>query len=293
VDTDGIEITYGAPRPAFTWTANGFVNADTAASTGLTVSCSSTPAAAATPDAGTYTINCTGPATLDNYNVTYKPATLTVKKANQTITFPAIQDKVLGAPDFDAGATVSSPLAVSLAATPAGVCSISADGKVHIVGVGACTVTASQPGNGNYNAAPSVTRTFNVIYGWHGFFAPIDNNPDATGVSVTVLNVAKAGSAIPVKFDLSGNQGLSIMWDSTYPSVKQITCPSGTVVLDTVEETIASTNSGLQYDATANAPFGQYIYVWKTATSFANTCQKLTVKLKDGTSHYAFFKLTK
>src|SRR6266545_4959752 len=292
VDPASYTITYGAPRPTIDVVYNSFVSGDTASSLDGTLSCGYTPAATATPDAGTYVISCSGQ-TSANYTITYHTGTLTVKKADQAITFPPIADKPLGAADFDAGATVNSPLAVSLAAGPAAVCSIADDGKIHTAAVSACTVTASQAGNANYNPAPSVSRTFNVNYVWHGFFQPVDNNPDPTGASITVLNMAKAGSAIPVKFDLSGNQGLSIMFDSTSPSVKQFTCPSGAVVADTIEEILAATNSGLQYDATANAPYGQYIYVWKTSSSWTNTCQKLTVKLRDGTSHYAFFKFAK
>jgi beta-lactam-binding protein with PASTA domain len=33
---------------------------------------------------------------------------------------------------------------------------------VHLTGAGSCTVTASQPGDANYNAAPEVSRTFSI-----------------------------------------------------------------------------------------------------------------------------------
>jgi beta-lactam-binding protein with PASTA domain len=33
---------------------------------------------------------------------------------------------------------------------------------VHPTGAGSCTVTASQPGDANYNAAPDVSRTFSI-----------------------------------------------------------------------------------------------------------------------------------
>src|SRR5439155_10144092 len=44
-----------------------------------------------------------------------------------------------------------------------------ASGKVHIVGLGTCTITASQGGNDLYNAAANVTRSFTV-----SATAPID-----------------------------------------------------------------------------------------------------------------------
>lgn len=146
----------------------------------------------------------------------------------------------------------------------------------------------------NY-AAGSVT----VLYRWHGFFAPIDNNPDQSGdaAKATVYNAAKAGSAIPVKFDLSGDQGLAL-WPVDpatgavkAPTASKVACTSAPS--DALEELATATTSGLKYDAATNAPYGQYNYTWKTTTAYAGTCQRLTVTLKDGTSHYAFFKFSK
>ncbi len=42
----------------------------------------------------------------------------------------------------------------------------------------------------------------NVIWGFTGFFSPIDNLP--------AINSMKAGAAVPVKFSLGGDQGLDI-----------------------------------------------------------------------------------
>jgi chitinase len=33
---------------------------------------------------------------------------------------------------------------------------------VHLTGAGSCTVTASQPGDANYDVAPDVSRTFSI-----------------------------------------------------------------------------------------------------------------------------------
>jgi hypothetical protein len=81
------------------------------------------------------------------------------QKAGQTITFGALANKTFGAPDFRVRATASSALAVSFAAS--GRCTVSG-ATVHLTGAGSCTVTASQPGDANYNAAPAVSRTFSV-----------------------------------------------------------------------------------------------------------------------------------
>jgi hypothetical protein len=150
--------------------------------------------------------------------------------------------------------------------------------------VGSHTAQSPAPSDNVGHTGAAASCVYSVIYDFHGFFQPVDNGG--------IFNVAKAGSAIPVKFDLGGNQGLGILAAGS-PAVSAAQCPTSTALQDTIEETTAATNSGLQFDATANLPFGQYIYVWKTAASFAGTCKMLNVKLIDGTSHTALFKFTK
>src|SRR3989441_1061306 len=85
--------------------------------------------------------------------------TLTVNKANQTITFSALADKTFGDADFTVSATASSGLAVSFSAS--GNCTV-AGSTVHITGAGSCTITASQSGNPNYNPAANVAQAFAI-----------------------------------------------------------------------------------------------------------------------------------
>jgi hypothetical protein len=100
-------------------------------------------------------------------DATYNPApqvveSVTAQKADQTIVFEAggLEDKTFGDLDFDiAGAFASSDLGVTLTAT--GKCQISGV-TVHLTGVGSCTITATQAGDANYNAAPPVARSFTI-----------------------------------------------------------------------------------------------------------------------------------
>jgi hypothetical protein len=108
-------------------------------------------------------------------------------------------------------------------------------------------------------------------YDFSGFFQPVDNAP--------MVNVAKAGSAIPVKFSLGGNQGLDI-FRSGYPRVTTVSC-STSAPLDVIETTVTAGGSSLQYDSTAN----QYSYVWKTASNWAGTCIEFDLGLNDGSTH--------
>ena len=127
------------------------------------------------------------------------------------------------------------------------------------------------------NAGNTITASasYQVNFPWVGFFQPVDNLP--------VLNQAKSGSAIPVKFSLAGNQGLSIL-AAGYPRSQQIVCDSGAPV-DDIEQTITAGSSSLIYDAGS----GQYNYVWKTDKAWVGTCRQMIVKLTDGNEHKANF----
>src|SRR5581483_840112 len=88
------------------------------------------------------------------------PQTFSIAKAGQSIDFPAIPAKTFADANFDPGASAGSGLAVSYAAS--GNCTITGAGLVHITGGGSCTVTASQGGNADYNAAADVSRSFSI-----------------------------------------------------------------------------------------------------------------------------------
>jgi hypothetical protein len=209
-------------------------------------------------------------------NTDYNPApdvsrSFSIAKADQTISFAALPNKGYGDPDFSVSANASSGLAVSFNAT--GACTVSGS-TVHLTGAGACTITASQAGTGNYNPAPDVGRTFYVLWGFTGFYSPVDNPP--------TVNTVQAGSAIPVKFGLGGDRGLSIMAAGSPASVG-ISC-STSAAQDAIEETVTAGQSSLNYGS------GQYVYVWKTDKAWAGTCRQLLVKLVDGSTHTAYFK---
>jgi hypothetical protein len=108
-------------------------------------------------------------------------------------------------------------------------------------------------------------------YSFTGFYQPVDNEP--------AWNSVKAGSAIPVKFSLGGNQGLDIL-NSGYPTATQVACPGGSATVDPIEDA-TTLNSGLTYDASAN----QYTYVWKTSKAWAGKCYRFALGLNDDTSH--------
>jgi hypothetical protein len=136
----------------------------------------------------------------DNIFFDVSNSNFTITKANQAITFPAIADHTYLDPDFDPGATASSGLPVFFSAS--GNCTI-ASGLVHITGAGSCTVTASQPGNENYNAAPDVSRSFNIAKANQTIsFPPITNR---TYGDADFDPGATASSSLAVSYSASGN----------------------------------------------------------------------------------------
>ena len=87
------------------------------------------------------------------------------------------------------------------------------------------------------------------MYDFSGLLAPIDALP--------VVNKAKAGSSLPVKFSLGGDFGLDVLAGGS-PGSQDVPCGSGAT--DTLEQTLSTNKSGLSYDATT----GVYTYVWST-----------------------------
>ncbi|QMW04693.1 cellulose binding domain-containing protein [Spirosoma foliorum] len=100
------------------------------------------------------------------FQITYQGGTgndiaLVVPKQTQTITFATLLPKKVGDADVDPAATASSGLIVSYASSNTGVATI-VNGKIHLVGPGSTTITASQPGDATYTAAASVDQILSV-----------------------------------------------------------------------------------------------------------------------------------
>jgi PASTA domain/Regulator of chromosome condensation (RCC1) repeat len=123
-----------------------------------------------------------------------------IELSDQTIAFGPLANKSYGDPDFSVSGTASSGLVVSFAAS--GNCTVRGL-TVHLTGTGSCTVTASQPGDANYNAAPEVVRTFSIgKAGQSIIFGPLANKRYGDA-DFTVG--ATASSGLAVFFAASGN----------------------------------------------------------------------------------------
>jgi hypothetical protein len=108
-----------------------------------------------------------------------------------------------------------------------------------------------------------------------GFESPVDPRP--------TLNSVKAGGAVPVKFSLGGDFGLSIFAGGN-PRSQVIACDS-TADVDPIEQTVAAGGSSLAY----NAVTGLYSYVWKTDRAWKGSCRQLVLGFADGSVARANF----
>ncbi len=88
---------------------------------------------------------------------------LVVNKAAQTITFPEFAIKNYNDADFDLTAATTSGLPITYVSGNTNVATIVGN-KVHIVAAGTVTITASQAGNANYNAAADVAQNLTIVY---------------------------------------------------------------------------------------------------------------------------------
>ena len=102
-------------------------------------------------------------ATITNPNYTGSASgSLVIAKAPQTINFAALDPVLDNQGSLALAATATSGLTVSYTSSNTAVATISGS-SVIIVGLGTTTITASQAGNTNYNAATSVPQTLTVV----------------------------------------------------------------------------------------------------------------------------------
>jgi hypothetical protein len=258
---DTVTVSYnGSTDPALLDTSAGSGVASYTANQTFSTSGTHNFSGKATDGAGNESASVTGSVKVDATNPTFGPCT--------------------GGP-FTQGSGTGSQQTVNITATDAhsGMdnAGSSLSGTVNTSTIGDKTVTFTAKDNVGHTV--TTTCTYKVIFNFSGFFRPVDNDG--------VINTVKAGQSIPVKFSLSGDQGLSI-FAANSPSSQKVACDAG-APLDALEETATAGSSGLSYDASID----QYNYVWKSDKAWAGTCRKLSVTLIDGTVHTANFKFLK
>ena len=115
------------------------------------------------PVAGTASQNVTfSPTDNTNYNTTSTTISVTVNKADQTITFSSLANNTTMDAPFSLTGSSTSGLSLSYVSSNTSVATISGS-TVTIVSAGQTTITASQAGNTNFNPASDVNQILTVI----------------------------------------------------------------------------------------------------------------------------------
>jgi hypothetical protein len=162
-------LTVGKVMPVLTWTEPAAISYGTplgavqlSASASVPGTISYTPGPGTVLPAGTATLSAMfTPTDGTSYTTATKAVSLTVRKAAQSISFGALQDAKSNEGPFSLSAQAGSglPVAFSLVSGPA-----TLSGSVlSLTGTaGTVVVRASQSGDGNFEAASSVDRSFSV-----------------------------------------------------------------------------------------------------------------------------------
>jgi len=171
----------------------------------------------------------------------------------------------------------STSVGPDLSGAPAPTCT-PASGSTFAPGTTAvnCSSTdaAGNTGSASFNVA--VTFLFN------GFFQPVDNMP--------VMNAAKAGRVVPLKWQIPNGSGGFITEVSSVQWVKSAPMACDGAPSDVIETSfdnlLAAGGTVLRWDGL------QFIYNWQTEKNWTG-CRVLQLRLTDGTDHYAKFQLQK
>jgi hypothetical protein len=133
---------------------------------------------------------------------------------------------------------------------------------------------------GDNQGLATITNDDSTTYNFEGFFAPVDNAP--------IVNTVKAGSAVPVKWRLTNAGGAPVSDPNSFVGIfsYQVNCGT-TDSLEAPVEIVAPGASGLQYLGDGNWQIN-----WKTLTTYPRgSCRLMELRLNDGSSNYANFKL--
>ena len=116
-------------------------------------------------------------------------------------------------------------------------------------------------------------------YAFSGFDKPVDNQP--------IVNNAKAGSSIPVKWQITDLDGTPISDPASFMSLTSYAVSCGALTADPIDEIeeYSAGASGLQYFGD-----GYWQFNWKTPKGYAGHCRIMVLKLGDGSEHTAYFK---
>ena len=159
-----------------------------------------------------------GQAVLTNNNLNGTAASQTIslsgtaQQGSQTITFATIPTQTYGG-SVSLSASATSLLAVSFSSNTTSVCAVSGN-TATMVGVGTCTIQASQAGNTNYTAA-STTQSFSV-------------NQASQTITFNTIPAQTVGSSVALS--ATATSGLAVSFASTTQSVCTVSGATASMV---------------------------------------------------------------
>jgi hypothetical protein len=235
----------------------------------------------ASSHAGSYAITVAGAVDPD-YTISYQAGTLTIAPAALTITATGPASVVLGAAVPPVTPTYSG--------------FVNGDSVANLTTQATCT-TSYTPGApvGPYPMTcsgavdPDYTFTYQgatlfVIYGWSGFLQPINDTAHFVGETTSVF---KAGSTVPVKFQLLNSAGVPVQEPNAdlpvfVGPVKGSVLPSNATVDESTYLDPGAPGGTFRWDSTGQ----QYIFNWQTSKSQTGYYYRVGVKLDDGSTYY-------
>jgi uncharacterized repeat protein (TIGR03803 family) len=181
-------------------------------SAGLTVTYTSSNTAVATVSGNVVTLVGVGDADIkgvvagtDDYNAAPDVTkTLTVIKANQALLFEAFTNHKMSEVYLSLYAFTPSHLPVTFTSSDPEIASVSSGYVLTFHKTGTVTITASQPGNANYNAAANVERSLTLTIGDQTISFQEFSTILVTQVSLGIS--ANASSGLPLTFSSSNTQ---------------------------------------------------------------------------------------
>lgn len=226
-----------------TLAVNGAATVSATATSGLAVAfasltpdvCSVSNTTVSGLTAGTCTISASQPGNAMYWAVS-ATKDITVAKASQTITLAATVAKTYGGADFGPGASASSGLEVGYASSDTTVATIVTDGSghqlIHLAGTGSATITASQAGNADYQAASAdMTLTVNKAV----LTVTADNKSRAVGDPNPPFSATYSGF-------VNGEDATVITGAPTFSTTADGSSPAGSYPITPALGTLEATN---------------------------------------------------
>jgi serine protease len=180
----------------------------------------------------------------------------------QTIEFPELESRYVGAPDFDPGASATSGLPITYSVSTSSTCRVSG-ALISIRRNGVCSITASQPGNLNFESAPPVTRSVN-------FISPVRPSP-TTDPSVTSAPIIGTEASVSAGvWTGTPTPTVSLQWyrcTRTGSATASSRAPSG---CSSISGAITSAYTPLESDE------GRYLRVGETAMNTAGSVTRFS-----------------